>query len=147
MIENNIRRFQFTRLIFGATRSPFCAIYVLHKCAEHNKFLFPAALNAIKRQFYIDDYIQSRPTIAAAQNPISQTKDCLKKCGFRLTKFNSNSPEVLVGISDDDKNKTKGITRALGQKWNVTTDDCVFFHLQQFPKDQQCTRKGNYSVW
>ena len=33
MIDNNIRLFQLTRLIFGTTSSPFSAIYVLHKCA------------------------------------------------------------------------------------------------------------------
>ena len=51
MIDNNIRHFQFTRLIFGATSSPFYGIYVLHKCAEDNKIQFPVALNAIKHHF------------------------------------------------------------------------------------------------
>ena len=41
MIDNSIQQFQFTRLIFGATCSPFCAIYVLNKCAEDNKSEFP----------------------------------------------------------------------------------------------------------
>ena len=67
MIDNNIRQLQFIRLIFGATCSPFCAIYVLHKCAEDNKIQFPAALNAIKHHFYMDDYIQSMQTIADAK--------------------------------------------------------------------------------
>ena len=59
MIDNSIRQFQFIRLIFGATCSPFCAVYVLNKCAEDNKREFPAALNAIKHHFYMDYYIQS----------------------------------------------------------------------------------------
>ena len=133
--DNDIRQFQFTSLIFGATCSPFCAIYVLHKCAEDNKIQFPAALNAIKRHFYIDDYIQSISTIADAENSTSQTKDCLKKGGFRLTKFVSNTAEVLAETSNDGKDETKGIMRVLGQKWNVKTDDCIMFPLQPFPKD------------
>ena len=132
MIDNNIRQFQFTRLIFGAT---FCATYALHKCATDNKIQFPAALNAIKHHFYMDDNIHSMPTIADAKNSFSQTKDCLKKGGFRLTKFVSNTPEVLAEISDDDKNETKGIMRVLGQNCNVTTDDFVMFPLEQIPKD------------
>ena len=136
MIDNNIRQFQFSRLIFGATCSPFCAIYVPHKCAEDNKIQFPAALNAIKHHFYMDDYIQSLPTNADAKNSISHTKDCLKKGGFSLTKFVSNTPEVLAEISDDnDKDETKRIMRVLGQKWNLTTDDFVMFPPEQFPKD------------
>ena len=37
MIDNSIQQFQFTRLIFRATCSPFCAIYVLNRFAEDNK--------------------------------------------------------------------------------------------------------------
>ena len=114
MIDNNIRQFQFTRLIFGAICSPFCATYALLKCATDNKIQFPAALNAIKHHFYMDDNIHSMPTIADAKNSFSQTKDCLKKDGFRLTKFVSNTPEVVAEISDDDKDETKGIMRVLG---------------------------------
>ena len=83
----------------------------------------------------MDDYIQSMSKIAEAKNSIPQTKDGLKKRGFRLTKFVSNTPEVLAEISDDDKDETNGIMRVLGQNWNVTTDDFVMFPLEQFPKD------------
>ncbi|XP_075259989.1 uncharacterized protein LOC142351729 [Convolutriloba macropyga] len=93
MIDNSIRQFQFTILIFGATCSPFCAIYVLNKCAEDNKIEFPAALNAIKHHFYMDDYIQSLPTTSEAKEVISQTTRCLKNGGFKLTKFVSNQPD------------------------------------------------------
>ena len=64
MIDNSIRQFQFTRLIFGATCSAFCAIYVLNKRAEDNKSKFPAALSAINYHFYMDEYIHSLPTIS-----------------------------------------------------------------------------------
>ena len=90
----------------------------------------------------MDDYIQSMPTIAEAKNSISQTKDCLKKGGFRLTKFVSNTPEVLAEISDDDKDETKEIMTVLGQKWNVTTDHFVMFPLQQCPKDAAVYTRG-----
>ena len=75
------------------------------------------------------------PTIADAKNSFSQTKDCLKKGGFMLTKFVSNTPEILGEIPYDDKDQTKGIMRILGQKWNVTTDDFVMFRLEHFSKD------------
>ena len=103
-------------LIFGAKCSPFCAIYVLKKCAEDNKSKFPATLNAIKHHFYMDDYIQSLPTISEAKEVISQTTRCLKNGGFRLKKFVSNEPDVLAEISSDDKDETKEIIRVLVQK-------------------------------
>ena len=135
MIDNSIRQFQFTRLIFGATCSPFCAIYVFNKCAEDNKIKFAAALNAIKHHFYMDDYIQSMPLISEAKQVISHTTRCLKNGGFRLTKFVSNEPDVFAEISSDDKDETKEIIKVLGQKWNITTDDYVMFPLQYFTKD------------
>ena len=99
------------------------------------KVKFPAALNAIKHPFYIDDYIQSLQTISEAKEVISQTKRSLKNGGFRLTKFVSNEPDVLAEISSDKKDETKEIISVLGQKWNITTDDFVMFPLQQFSKD------------
>ena len=134
MIDNSIRQFQFTRLIFGATCSPFCAIYVLNRCTE-DKSKFPAALNAIKHHFYMNDYIQSLPTISEAKKIISQTTRCLKNGGFRLTKFVSNEPDVLTEMSSDDKDETKQIIRFLGQKWNITSDNFVMFPLEQFLED------------
>ena len=34
--DNEIQQSQFTRLIFGATFSPSCAIYVLNHCVDKN---------------------------------------------------------------------------------------------------------------
>ncbi|XP_075263032.1 uncharacterized protein LOC142354588 [Convolutriloba macropyga] len=116
IVDNSIRQFQFARLIFGATCSPFCTIYVLNKCAEDNKSKFPVALNAIKHHFYMDDYIQSLTTISEAKEVISQATRGLKNGGFRLTKIVSNEPDVLAEISSDDKDETKEIIRVLGQK-------------------------------
>ena len=90
----------------------------------------PTALNSIKHHFYIDDYIQSLPTISEAEEVILQTTRCLKNGGFRLTKFVSNEPNVLAEISSDDKDETKEIIKVLGRKWSITTDDYVMFPLQ-----------------
>ena len=51
-IDNDVRQFQFTRLIFGATCSPSCAIFVLNRCAEDNVETYPKAQSAIKLFLY-----------------------------------------------------------------------------------------------
>ena len=132
MIDNSNRQFHFTRLIFGATFSTFCAIFLLNKCAEDNKSNIPTNLNAIKHHLYLD-YIQVLPTIWEAKKVISQTR-WLKNDGFRLKKFVSNEPDVLAEILFD-KDETKKVTRVLGQKWNITSNYFVMFPLKQFPKD------------
>ena len=62
---------------------PFCAIFVLNRCAEDNAFEFPKAVSAIKNHFYMDDYIHSLPSIEEAIETINHTKSSLQKNGFR----------------------------------------------------------------
>ena len=90
-----VNQYQFTRLIFGATCSPFCKIIVLNRCAGDNEIESPKAVNAIKNRFYMDHYIHSLPSIEETIETINQTKNCLHKSGFLLTKFVSNKPEAL----------------------------------------------------
>ena len=101
--EEIVNQYQFTRLIFGATCSPFCAIFVLNRCAEDNAIEFPEAVSAIKNHFYMDDYIQSLPSIEEAIETINQTKSSLHKGGIRLTKFVSNKHEDLRFIEQEDR--------------------------------------------
>ena len=49
--EEIVNQNQFTRIIFGATCSPFCAIFVLNLCTEDNAIEFPKAVSAIKNHF------------------------------------------------------------------------------------------------
>ena len=133
--EEMINKYQFTRLIFGATCSPCCAVFVLNRCAEDNEIEFPKAVNAIKNHFYMDDYIQSLPSIEEAIETINQTKDSLHKGGFRLTKFVSNKHEALRFIEQEDRDELKEINRVLGQKWNTRTDCFLMKTLEQFPRN------------
>ena len=62
LADNQIQQYQFTKLIFEANCSPSCAIYVLNHCAKENIQHFPEALKAVRKHFYMDDYIQSHAT-------------------------------------------------------------------------------------
>ena len=88
-----VNQYQFTRLIFAATCSPFWAIFVLNRCVEDNAIEFPKTVNAIENHFYMDDYIHSLPSIEETIEIINQTKNSFYKGGFLLTKFVSNKHE------------------------------------------------------
>ena len=94
--NGKIHQYEYTRLIFGATCSPFCAIYALQKCALDNKDSFSLAYDAILNSFYMDDYIASVPTLGEAQCVSKETRESLKQGGFRLTKFLSNNKLALL---------------------------------------------------
>ena len=132
--EEMVNQYKFTRLIFGATSSPFCANFVLNRCAEDNAIEFPKPVNAIKNHFFIDDCIHSLPSIEEAIETINQTKDSLHKGGFRLTKFVSNKHEALRFIEQEDQDDLKEINRVLGQKGNTRTDCFLKTTLDQFPR-------------
>ena len=116
LAHNQMKQYQFTRLIFGANCSPTCAIFVLNHCAKENSQQFPEALEAVRKHFYMDDYIQSHATKEHACTAVLETKHCLKTSGFRLTKFVSNSSLVLNQIPPEDKDNQTDIVRVLGVK-------------------------------
>ena len=134
-IDNDVRQFQFTRLIFGATCSPSCAIFVLNRGAEDNVETYPKAQSAIKSYFYMDDYIQSFDSPENANATAFEVKNCLRAGGFRLTKFLSNHQQALQCITPEDLEEPKSETRILGQKWNLEKDTFFMKSLGEFLKE------------
>ena len=51
--------FKYNRLIFGATCSPSCAIFVLQNRANDHKQEHPEAYKSIMQQFYMDGFMQA----------------------------------------------------------------------------------------
>ena len=117
--------FNHNRLKFGATCSPSCAIYILHRCAEDNKLSNPEAYSAIRNNFYIDDYLQSFNTTENAAITKTEVKDTLHRSGFKLTKFFSNDPNTVMKITGENAD-TVTEQRILGQMWNKKEDTFIF---------------------
>ena len=128
-------QYQFTRLIFGATCLPSMAIFVLNQYAEDSAQNFLKAFAAIMKQFYMDDYVHSLPTITEAKITVMQAKELFQREGFKLTKFLSTCPEVLERFPCEDLDESKDFTRVIGLKWSFV--DAKFFikPLEEFPKN------------
>ena len=62
-----IKVYQYTRHIFGAKDSPTCANYALNRTGSDKAINFAEAAFAFKQNFYIDDYLDSRPTLEGIQ--------------------------------------------------------------------------------
>ncbi len=56
--------FRYTRHIFSAKDSPTCANYALRRTATDNTEHYPEASKAVVSKFYMDDYLDSRPTVS-----------------------------------------------------------------------------------
>ena len=128
------RTSKYQRLIFGATCSPACAIFVLQNCANEIKQEHPKIFDSITKQFYMDDFIQTLSTEEEATNTATELKHDVKTGGFNLTKFLSNNPAVLEKIqnwrdsenSEEDRIGVPKLQRIIGQTWNPESYQLLF---------------------
>ena len=140
--------------LFGATSSPSCCNFALKRTAEDNKDEFPEeVVRTVKRNFYVDDCLKSVKSAKNAVEFVHQLRSILSKGGFRLTKWLSNSSEVLdciprveraPSVLDLDLDKVNPpIQRTLGLKWDLEKDEFTF---KVTLRDRPNTRRGILSM-
>ena len=95
--------YQMLLHIFGATDSPCCASYALKRAALDQIDEFPIDVtNTVMKEFYMDDLLPSVRTKKQTQDLIKHLERLMKNRGFNLTKFCSNSNDVLRFIPCHD---------------------------------------------
>jgi hypothetical protein len=103
-LDGTPEEYHMTSHIFGATDSPCCANYCLKRTAEDNKAeLSEEAVNTVKKDFYVDDLLEALPSELQAIRLANELIKLLKRGGFRLAKWMSNSREVLANISGEER--------------------------------------------
>ena len=149
--DNNLEQpseFEMTTHIFGASDSPSFANFCLKRAAEDNRGTFSEdAVNAVKKDFYVDDFIKSVKTVDEAKSLVDEVTSLFGEVGFRLTKWMSNSPDVLSVIPDEKRARPNldvdlddlPVERTLGVKWDVERDVFLFKVLEP---NQPLTKRG-----
>ena len=98
-LSGEMEEYRMTRYLFGATSSPSVPNFCLRKTAElHQDEFNPVAIETVKRNMYVDDLMKSAKETSEAIGLVSQLRHLLDKGGFRLTKWYSNSREVMKTI-------------------------------------------------
>ena len=88
--------------LFGGVWSPSSANYALQQVTREYKDEFPqAVLDTILCNFYVVDCLKSVKTLETAVSLTGQVMQLLAKRGFNLTKFVSNSPELMTSAPKD----------------------------------------------
>jgi hypothetical protein len=140
--------------VFGAASSPSCSNFALLETTEDNEAKFDSdVINIVKRNFYVDNCLKSTPTVSLAIPLVQDLRDLLTKGGFHLTKWISNSRELLTSIPKEERAKEVKdldldqdklpIERALGIQWSAESDKFCF---KIVIKERQPTRRGNLSI-
>ena len=134
--------------LFGATSSPSCAGFCLRKVAEEFEDEFsPETIETIRKNFYVDDCLKSVSDTKTAVQLIQELCEALSRRSFRLTKFISNSKEVLTAVPETERARSVvsldleelPVERALGVEWNVEKDT---FEFRVIRRKRVFTRRG-----
>ena len=123
--------FQMIVHIFGATSSPACASFRLKQTAiDFNHLFDPKVAKIVQDNFYVDDCLASVSSVLEANLVVQELVSLLKRGGFRLTKWLSNSMEVIKHIPLEEHssclegrllaNDTR--SHILGILWAVASD-------------------------
>ncbi|XP_068738205.1 uncharacterized protein, partial [Montipora capricornis] len=153
-LNKDPEEYQMLVHLFGGASSPSCANFALKKTAEDNKAAFDAiTVETVKRNFYVDDCLKSVATNPGAIRLVGELREMLSKGGFRLTKWISNSRDVISCVPEierapsvknlDLSNNLALTERALGVQWNVQKDT---FSYKIAGKDRPITRRGILSI-
>ena len=82
--------YEFQRLLFRNTASPFCSQYVLQTHAKTHASDIPEAASTVEDSMYVDDVLDSCETVESAQHLRRQLSALLAMAGFKLRKWSSN---------------------------------------------------------
>lgn len=129
----SLSTYRMTSHLFGGVWSPSCANYALQQVTKDFQETYPEiVLNTILYNFYVDDCLKAVSNIGIAIPLVHQLTQLLSLRGFHLTKFVSNSPELMNSIPKEEwggsfttLNTNVDVLpaeRALGMLWHMTSD-------------------------
>lgn len=125
-----VKIYKMTSLIFGANCSPFVAQFVKNKNAERFHSSMPTAVEAIWKQHYMDDYIDSFEDEETATKVVKQVIQIHKQGGFDICNWTSNSETIINSLPKE----TLGPT-AIRFKMSEQDDGERTLGLVWFPKE------------
>ncbi|XP_062537944.1 uncharacterized protein LOC134206266 [Armigeres subalbatus] len=127
---DKIRVLELTTVTYGTAAAPFQATRCLKQLAEDESFDFPVGARIVKEDFYVDDVLSGADSLAAAIEAADQLRGIMKKGGFSLHKWCSNSKPFLEHIPKDQQEQLNGLEesgpnsaiKVLGLLWDPRDD-------------------------
>jgi hypothetical protein len=98
-----IQTYELNTITYGTKSAPYLATRVLKQIAIDNEKSNPEAAGIITNDFYVDDLLTGFNNIEEAKLLQQQLIEILKSAGMKLRKWSSNEPELLQGISSNDR--------------------------------------------
>ena len=128
-LEDNVsRQYRYNRLIFGANCSPFFAKIILRKCAADHSIQFPEIHQAVRTNFYMDDFFWSFPNVSVARRLTENLRCVLMRGGFcpqnpYLITQSLSKPQLFIFQNPKSEKDTPGQTTSVLVQTKCLTDD------------------------
>ena len=100
---NTPRAYKFQRFFFGGCYGPFCAQFAWQQHARLHKETYPLAADAVLEHCYMDDLMPYALTVDEAKETRKQLTELGFLAGFRIRKWISNEPDVIVDVAEGDR--------------------------------------------
>ena len=141
--------YRMTTVTFGIASAAFLATNSLLRLAKENESELPLAAKAVKESFYVDVGLPSVETKQEAILLYHQLQDLFNRGGFKLHKWDSNSPKVLNSISLEIRSRKKisvlgnsdSFVKTLGMEYNSNQDYFRFSSTELSTEESLITKR------
>ena len=146
--DRDPEEYEFSRVVFGKTSSPFQAQFVIQKHAQLYRSEYPMASETALKSTYMDDSIDSVQDDEKGIQLYHHLAALLNKAGMHARKWLSNSPEVLSAIPVEDRaseidldNGELPTVKTLGILWRAK-ENIFSFHSSPPEENQIITKRS-----
>lgn len=144
--DSDISTFEFNRVSFGVSSSPYLAMRVVRQLASDSRDKYPLAAYEAENHMYMDDYVCSLDGVDIAEQTYQEMVAMFRSGGFNLVKWISNSSELLNKIPSTYLNPQNiefdadahTNTKIVGMQWNPIED---FFQFKINGNSVKCTKR------
>lgn len=133
--ENALEIYEMNVMTFGATCSPACAQFIKNENARKFEDKYPEAVEAIIKNHYVDDYLDSFSDLTKATQIVLDVIKIHDRANFRMRNFISNSKALLKLLPGDRVSPLKEVKldneentyeKVLGMYWDIQNDKYKF---------------------
>ncbi|XP_041786790.1 uncharacterized protein LOC121602662 [Anopheles merus] len=128
-----IQVYELNTVTYGLAPSSFLATRTLIQLADDEGTEYALAPAALKRNFYVDDFIGGANNVREAVQLRKELSALLAKGGFELRKWTSSNLSVLSGLSTEYIGTHSSLhfipnetVKALGISWKPESDELCF---------------------
>lgn len=150
-VNKQIDVYEYNRLVFGNSASPYLSQKVIRTLANNNIESFPCGAEALLNAMYVDDLSDSVDNTSDAITLRKQVTELLGSAGFRIRKWISNNIDVLADIPESERATSVNIedselpaVKTLGLTWDAEADTYRF--IVKVPTLTAMTKRSVFSA-